>query len=187
MLGTITTAAVLACGAMLTGCAADTTTLDTADHGPVTAEQGDAPQTFEVRLGSDTTAEAAIPAIVEAGHAQLVAACASTRDATLRFLNPLASGDYADVACSAILDGGESIGQTSEALSSAEHIGQVQQKGVISTVACFAGGTAAFLGTRYGICPHGRTERDRTNCNDVGGWGGAGLGFVCALTFILPF
>ncbi len=86
-----------------------------------------------------------------------------------------------------ILHGEESVGQSSEALTSGgEHIGQVQQKGIISTVACFAGGAAAFLGTRYGICPHGATEQDRTNCNDVGGWGSLGLGFVCGLTAIIP-
>jgi hypothetical protein len=39
MLRKIATATVLACGAMLTGCAADTTALDTSDHGPTTAEQ----------------------------------------------------------------------------------------------------------------------------------------------------
>jgi hypothetical protein len=35
------TATVLACAAMLTGCAADTTTLDTSDHGPAMAEQSE--------------------------------------------------------------------------------------------------------------------------------------------------
>ena len=51
------------------------------------------------------------------------------------------------------LDGGGSVGQASEALASGgEHIGQTQQKGVITTVACFAAGGALFLGTRYGVC-----------------------------------
>ena len=34
-----TTGAVLSCAAMLTGCAADTTTIDTIDHGPAQVDQ----------------------------------------------------------------------------------------------------------------------------------------------------
>jgi hypothetical protein len=143
-----------------------------------------------------TTAETIIAQIVEAGREQLAAACVAYPGASVRIFNPLASGDHADVPCSMILDGGESLGQSSEALTSGgEHIGQTQQWGIISTVACFAGGAAAFFGTRYGICNYQggakagerATERDRANCNDVGGWGGLGIGFICALTAIIPF
>ncbi len=33
----------------------------------------------------------------------------------------------------------------------------------------------------------GFTTQDRTNCNDVGLWGGAGLTFVCTLPFLPIF
>jgi hypothetical protein len=147
-----------------------------------------ASNSFELTLRDTTTAEAVIAAIVEAGRDQLATACEAYPGGSVRIFNPLASGRYEDIACSTILDVEESVGQSQKALTCGEeHIGQVQQKGIISTVACFAGGTAAFLGTRYGICPHGRTEQDRTNCNDVGGWGGVGLGFVCGFTLLFPF
>jgi hypothetical protein len=77
-------------------------------------------------------------------------------------------------------------------MSGGEHIGQVQQKGIITTVACFAAATTVFLGTRYGVCEYGggpgaEGDRRRAVCNDVGNWGQVGLGFVCALTAIFPF
>lgn len=147
-----------------------------------------ASNSFELTLLDNATAETVIPAIVEAGRDQLSTACEAYPRASVRIFNPLVSGSYEDVTCSTILDGEESVGQSSEALtSSGENIGHVQQKGIISTVACFAGGAAAFLVPRYGICPHGRTEQDRSNCNDVSGWGSLGLGFVCGLTAIIPF
>ena len=178
----LTIAGVLVCTAMLTGCAADTTPTDHAGAEPTEAMQ----RTFQVQLRGDMPNEAVIPAILAAGHEQLTTACEQMPETTVRILNPLASGEYADIACSTIL-GGEDAAQASEALSSTEHIGQVQQKGIISTVACFAGGAAAFFVPRYGICPHGSTEQARTDCNDVGGWGSFGIGFVCALTAIFPF
>lgn len=184
MLRPITIAVVLACMVVLTGCAPDTETLYTAAQGPP-AEHAAPPQTFEVQLCGDMTAESTITAIVAAGHDQLADACESAPDASVRVLSPLASGVFANVSCSSILYG--DVGQTSEAPSSAEHIGQVQQKGIFTTVACSAAGTMVFLGTRYGICPHGRTEQVRTDCNDVGGWGSIGLGFVCGLTALFPF
>src|SRR4051812_37019259 len=84
---------------------------------------------FEVSLTANTTSENVIPQIVEAGHDELAAACASNPTASIRIFNPLASGSYADVTCSTVLAGGEFIGQASEALTSGgEHVGQVQQK-----------------------------------------------------------
>jgi hypothetical protein len=85
------------------------------------------------------------------------------------------------------------IGQTGEALASRrEHLGQTQQVGIITTVACFAAGAATFLGTRYGICEHGggpgaAGDRRRAQCNDIGSWGGLGLGFVCGFSALFPF
>jgi hypothetical protein len=147
-----------------------------------------ASNSFELTLPDNATAETVIPAIVEAGRDQIATACDAYPGASVRIFNPLASGSHEDIACSTILDGEQSVGQSQEALTSGgENIGQVQQKGIISTVACFAGGAAVFFGTSYGICPHGQTEQDRTNCNNVGGWGSLGLGFVCGLTASIPF
>jgi hypothetical protein len=153
----------------------------------------EASNAFVALLPPTTTAETVIPQIVEAARDRLAAACVASPGASVRINNPLASGDYEDVACSTILEGGESIGQTGEALvSGGEHLGQTQQKGIITTAACFAGGAALFLGTRYGVCKYGggpgaEGDRRRGNCNDVGGWGSLGLGFVCTLTAIIPF
>lgn len=66
MLRKIATAAPLACGAMLTGCAADMTTPDTSDHGPGVAEQAftagmepmETPAAAESFEGMETTGEA---------------------------------------------------------------------------------------------------------------------------------
>jgi hypothetical protein len=153
-------------------------------------EADSAPQYFTVRLDRATTAENVTPQILAASHDRLVSACEAEPAASVRILNPLSSGEYADVSCASVLGDASAPGKARAALVTDEidgPIGVAQQKGVISTVACFAGGTAVFLGTRYGICPHGRTERARTNCNDAGGWGGVGIGFVCMLTVILPF
>jgi hypothetical protein len=135
----ITIAAVLSCAAMLAGCAADTTAPD------LPAEQTDAPQAFEVRLRGDATAESATAAILAAGQEQLVTACEQTPGASVRIMNPLASGDYADVACSSILDG---AGQTSEALTIGERIGEAQQPftpigGILCSLASLVATTAA--------------------------------------------
>ncbi len=74
---------------------------------------------------------------------------------------------------------------TSEA---AEPIGQTQQEiGPISLVACALGTIGTSLFTRYALCPHGTTARDRANCNDVGLWGGTGLTIVCTLPFLPIF
>ena len=184
MLKTLTTVAVLVCAAMLPGCAAETASTDAAAQG---AEAGpaDGAEAFEVRSGNGAGAEGAIPAIVAAGRAQLIAACDDAPEMTVRIFNPLASGDHADIACSDIL-GGEAFGQTSEAPSSLEHVGQVQQKfGPISAAACLLGPATVFAGTRYGVCPYGKTKQVRTGCNDVGGWGSIGMSVLCFV--IIPF
>lgn len=169
------------------GCAADVAPADTSNHGPAPVEQLADGQTFDVQLPLDVTVESVIPAIVAAGHEELAAACDGTPGAAIRVLNPLASGSFEDVSCASILSGEESTAATSAALADAEPIGQVQQKGVITTVACFASGATIFLGTRYGICPHGKTEKVRTDCNDVGSWGNLGIALICGITAIFPF
>jgi hypothetical protein len=153
----------------------------------------EASKAFVAMPSPTMTAETVIPQIVEAGREQLAAACVVNPGASVRINNPLASGDHVDVPCSTILDDGESVGRASEALATGgEHLGQTQQKGVITTVACFAAGAALFAGTRYGVCEYGggpgaEGDRRRAACNDVGGWGSLGLGFFCTLTAVIPF
>jgi hypothetical protein len=175
----------LLCSGVL-GCAAEVAPTATADPAPALAQSPAEGQSFAVQLPQDVPTESVIPAIVGAGQDKLAAVCASTPGAAIRVLNPLASGAFEDVSCASIL-AGAGTAETSAALSSPEHIGQVQQKGLITTVACFAGSAATFLVPRYGICPHGATEQIRTDCNDVGGWGSLGIGLLCAATAIFPF
>jgi hypothetical protein len=120
MLRTITVAVAVACGAMLSGCAADVAPLDTLDHGPaVAAQQADTTvRIFEVWLRGDTVAETILARIVEAGHAQLVEGCESNPGALVRVYNPLASGAYADVPCAAILGGAKTSGEPQHMLTS---------------------------------------------------------------------
>lgn len=118
MLRTITIAGVLACGAMLP-------VLAHADLAHADEAQG----TFMLQLEDDTTPATVIEQIAAAGRDQLVVACESTPAATVRILNPLASGDYADLACSTVLD--NDTWQTSAAPSNASgdgRIGEAQQR-----------------------------------------------------------
>jgi hypothetical protein len=132
---------------VLTGCAGDTTQLDTAVQGSP-AEHPAALESFRVPLAGDATAETAIPAILVAGHEQLVAACGQTPRASVRIMNPLAPDDLADVACSAILDG---TWQTSDALTHAttgEQTGEAREPltpigGLLCSLASLVATTAA--------------------------------------------
>ena len=171
------------------GCSANVAPTDTGGHGSTLGEQNIEGQSFEVQFPFDVTTESVIAAIVAAGHDELAAACESTPIAAIRILNPLASGEYSDVPCAAIL-GEEEMVETSAALTSHADgpIGQTQQKiGPISLLACAIGSAGTGMFTRYALCPHGRTERDRTKCNDVGLWGSAGITFICTLPFLPIF
>lgn len=145
-----------------------------------------ASNSFELTLPDNTTEETVIPAIVEAGRDQLATACEAYPGASVRIFNPLALGSYEDIACSAILDGGESVGQTSESLmSGGEHIGQAQQEiGPITLVGCGLMAIGAPLFANRAICPRGTTAGDRANCDSATTFGGAGLGILC---LVLPF
>lgn len=178
MFRTITEATGLVGVALLAGC-----DIEDAEPGPSRADEGVAePYDFTVELGGATSAEAVTQAILAAAREPVADACAGDPGAAVRIFSALAAGGYADVSCEDILDG------TAEASAApAGGDGQVgvarQPLGPISALACaaFVGGTSAFL--RYGLCPRGRTERDRTRCNDVGLWGGIGLGIMCAIPF----
>jgi hypothetical protein len=120
MLKIVTIAARVACGAMLGGCAADVAPQGAIDDGPALAASlaETAPQTFEMQLRSDTTAETILPQIVQAGHAQLIEACENNPGASVRVYNPLASGAYADLQCTAILGGEKTLGESWQTLTS---------------------------------------------------------------------
>lgn len=131
-----------------------------------------------------TTAETVIPQILAAGHDELASMCAVNPAASIRVFNPLASGSYADVTCSAILVGGESVERSSDALTSGnEHIGQVQQEWSPFGLVCSAlvlGATLAWNwpGSRTGCNTPG--AENPTACQFVTGVGGGGLGLLCA-------
>lgn len=185
MLRTITITAELACTAMLTGCAADTTTFD---QGPAPAAEQPItePQAFTLRLDSATTAETVIPAIMAVGHDQIAMACEANPGASIRIFNPLAPGDYADVPCTAILGDNESTGGTGAALTSDIDgpIGQDRQKiGPISFLMCGLFAAGSTLALNYGVCPHARTPKDRKNCGHVSNFGGAAITILCAIPF----
>ena len=117
MLRTITIAALLASGAMLTGHARANT-------------RDAAPQLFMLQVNRDTTPGSIIPAIVSAGRDQLASVCEYTPEAAVRIENPMTPGDYEDVPCSEILGGDEPTGEARAPLTSNpgnERIGEAQQ------------------------------------------------------------
>ena len=71
---------------------------------------------FVVFVDSATTKESDIPAILASGRAELIAACESNSGASVRIYNPMASGDYVDVSCAAVLGDEEVTGQAAAAL-----------------------------------------------------------------------
>lgn len=152
MLKIFTIAARGACGAMLAGCAADVAPQGAIDDGPAMAASlaETAPRTFEVPLRSDTTAETILPQIVEGGHAQLIEACESTPGASVRVYNPLASGAYADLQCTAILRGEETIGESWQTLTREPMVGATRESrqsltpaGLLCTLLTIGTGLAA--------------------------------------------
>jgi hypothetical protein len=150
-------------------------------------EADNASQSFAVRLDRATTEENVIPRILAAGHDQLVAACEAKPAASVRILNPLASEEYADVSCASVLGDGSTTGEARAALVTDEidgPIGEAQQRiGPISALACGIAGIGTTLFTRYALCPQGRTERARRNCEDAGIWGTIGIGVLCMIPF----
>ena len=139
----------------------------------------EASKPFVVQLRGDTTAETVIPQLVEAGREQLATACAPTPGASVRIFNPLAEGSYEDVACSTILDGGESVGQTSEALTSGERIGQVEQARSPIGLGCTAFVGLAALFANYALCNRPTAQQPEA-CHAVNDAGMFGLGVACA-------
>jgi hypothetical protein len=156
--------------------------LAVADPGRALADEPsrepEASNAFVVHLAQTTTAETVISQIVEAGREQLAAACAAHPDASIRVFNPLASGSYADVSCSTILDGSEPVAQSSEALPSGEHIGQIQQKWSPFGLGCtaFVGLSALFV--NYALCNRPGAEQPDL-CRYTADAGFFGLGIAC--------
>lgn len=181
MLRSIRFTAVLACSAILTGCAADTTPPNQAPS--TDAEQSTTePQLFMLHLDGTMTAKTAIPLILAASHDQLAAACDSVPGASVRILNPLASGDYLDLPCSVILNG---TGETNITLTSEPFegpIGHAEQKlGPITFLMCgiFLGSSSLFLAKV--LCPRARTAQNRAHCDDLNLGGTIALGLLCSI------
>jgi hypothetical protein len=147
MMKPISLACLVLSGAL--GCAADIAPTATGDPEPA-AEQTAEGQSFEVPLPRDSTAESVIPAILTAGHGELAAACATTPEASIRIMNPLASGAFNDVSCAKLL-ANEEPEETSAALVSdpaAERSGEARQPitpvgGVLCSLASLIAGAAA--------------------------------------------
>ena len=173
---------MLACSILL--CAATARAGDVAPDNPGEGST----RAFKVDLGPLASVADVIPAIVEAGRAQLSTACEATPGATVRIVNPLASGDFTDVSCADILATPAALtGQTSEALSNEpgrERIGQAQQGlGAISLVACGLFAAGSFLFLNEVLCPAAKTPSARTDCSHVANFGGAGITILCAIPF----
>jgi hypothetical protein len=148
-----------------------------ADEPTTTSEASNA---FVVPMTPTTTAETVISQIVEAGREQLAAACVANPGASVRILNPLASGDHADVACSTILDGGESVGQSSEALTSGrENVGQAQQKLTPIGIGCSIVMLGLGIFMNHAICQYPGAENPNA-CGWLSEAGMGGLGLACA-------
>jgi hypothetical protein len=179
----ITVAGALACGAMLTGCAADTTTLDTSNQGATPAEQAEvAAPSFMIWVRGDTTPETAIPAILAAAHDQLAVACAGKPGTSVRIHNPFLSEAYADVLCSTFLDG---TGEANSALTSDVDgpIGTVQQNWSPFGLACSALMFGASLAWNWPWGQEGCNApgaHNPTACRALTGIGVGGLGLLCA-------
>ncbi|KYG02712.1 hypothetical protein BE21_54565 [Sorangium cellulosum] len=128
-----------------------------------------------------------IPQILAAGHDQIAAACEAKPAASVRIFNPLASDEHADVSCASVLGDNRTTGEARAVLVAHESdgpIGEAQQRiGPISTLACGIAGIGITLFTRYVLCPRGRTERARRNCEDTGIWGTVAIGVLCMVPF----
>lgn len=146
--------------------------------------QAGASEAFVVRPMPGTSKDNVIAQILEAGHDQLAAACAADPAASVRILNPLAADEHVDIACSTLLDGGESVAQSGAALTSTgdESLGETQQPltpagpllcGLASLIATTAGATACsgWRGTNSQFCNVGNFAS------------GAAWIFACALMF----
>lgn len=134
---------------------------------------------FELKLHDTTTAETVIPQIVEAGHDLLAAACVAHPGASIRVFNPLASEDHEDVACSTILDGGEPVVLTSDALMSGERIGEARHELTPIGLGCSVVmlGLAIFM--NHALCQYPGAENPGA-CAALSEYGMGGLGLACA-------
>ena len=98
--------------------------------------------------------------------------------------NPLASGDYTDVPCSAILDGDESVGQASDVLTSdSERIGTTQQQLSPFSLVCSALMLGASLAWNWPYGHEGCNAPGAENpsaCRAVTSFGVGTLGLLCA-------
>ena len=166
------------------GCAANVAPTDTGDHSPALAEQAAEGQSFVVQLPSDVTTESIIPAIVTAGHEELASACAVTPGASIRILNPLASGAFKDVSCASVLQG-KGTAETSAAPSgdpAGERIGEAQQP--LTPVGGVLCGLASLIATTAAANECKKWRGPNSQVCGVGGFGSGLLWiYACYIAF----
>ncbi len=161
------------------GCATDVAPLDTDTHGPVPATQS-----FEVQVPRDITPGNVVAALVKAGRAELAAACEATPDASIRIMNPLASGTFEVLPCASVLDSDEATAASSTALTSNESdgpVGTVQQRWSLFGMACSVLTIGSGLVASRLLCPRATNPQDARNCGNFSDAGFSTLGFLCFL------
>jgi len=139
-----------------------------------------APHSFTVTFEPGTTAKNVIPQMVATGREHLALACRDQADAVIRIMNPLASGDYVDVACSWVL-GDEATGEATAARVSGETdgpIGVAKQPWSPFGLGCTIATGLAYLFASRVLCDHPRAEQPRA-CRNVTDAGFFGLGVAC--------
>ncbi len=152
---------------------------------PGAEQSSSAMRRFVVLVDSATTKESVIPAILAAGRAELTAACESNSGAAVRIYNPMASGEYVDVSCAAVLGGEEVTGQKAEALTRApgdEATGEAQQR--LTPLGPLLCGLTSLITTtaQDRVCRSWR-GRDSQFCN-VGTFGSSAIWLLaCSIAF----
>lgn len=158
---------------------ADEVTEARADRGDVEGAEMPA-ASFYVGLDRATTAESAIPQILEAGRPELAAACADSPDAMIRIFNPFDPGAFADVPCASMLcDGERSAAPASE--ESGEPIAVAQQPWSPIGLGCGIFMFGVTMAATSVLCPRARDPRDAQRCSNYSGTALGTLGVLCAL------
>ncbi|MGK4003959.1 hypothetical protein WMF31_15105 [Sorangium sp. So ce1036] len=139
-----------------------------------------APRSFEVHLGGETTTESVIPQILEAGRAELAAACADRPEAAIRIFNPLDQGAYVDIPCASTLRDGDTSTTTAHDQGD-EQIDTAQQPLSPIGLGCSIFMFGATMVATSAICPRARDPRDAQRCSNHSGAPLGTLGVLCSL------
>lgn len=146
---------------------------------------------FTFKTYSDMTVDNITDVVIANGFDEITTVCQRLPDASVRIINPLASGAFEDVPCSFFLEDGVVNQSMGPFTSGGERAGQVQQGigGPISTAACFLGPLVigAGLGWNWwgmkGLCPRIEDPKARSNCDALTFGGPAFIGVLCVIPF----